>query len=104
MSLHVEPFSIAVPDLDIVDLHARLATTRWPDDPGNEDWEYGVNGAYLRGLTDYWLNEYDWRSVEARMNAYPQYRAVIDGVLIHFLHVQARNRETAAVPILVLHG
>ena len=66
----LEPFIVAVPDEQLLDLKDRLRSTRWPDDLGNEDWFYGVNGAYLKQLVDYWIEGFDWRQAERRLNAY----------------------------------
>ena len=60
------PFQIAFPDEIFVDLKDRLASTRWPDQaPGNE-WQYGTSLAYLKELSTYWRDGFDWRTQEAR--------------------------------------
>ena len=69
------PSPIHVPDQVLADLGQRLALTRWPDDAGNDDWYYGVNGAYLRELVDHWRDGYDWRAAERAINAYEHYRS-----------------------------
>jgi microsomal epoxide hydrolase len=99
---HLEPFTVAVSDDQLADLKARLRATRWPDDVGNEDWFYGVNGAYLRRLADYWPNGFDWRRVERQINGYANYRVVIDGVPVHFLYKAGRGG--APIPIILSHG
>ena len=81
----LDPTPIHVPDEVLADLGRRLAHTRWFDDEGNDDWYYGVNGAYLRELVDYWRDGYDWRAAEAAINAYEHYRVRVDGVPVHFL-------------------
>jgi epoxide hydrolase len=98
----VEEFRIDVPQAELDELHRRLAATRWPDELPGVGWERGVPLAYLRELAGYWLNEYDWRGAEARLNAHPQFRARIDGTPIHFLHV--RSPEPDALPVLLTHG
>ena len=98
----IEPFAIDVPQADVDALRARLAATRWAPEPRNDDWSYGVNGAYLRELANYWQDGFDWRAQEARINAFPQFRAEIDGVPIHFLHV--RGTGTNPTPIILNHG
>jgi pimeloyl-ACP methyl ester carboxylesterase len=97
----IRPFRIDIPESELDDLRARLERTRWPDelpDPG----ERGVRLAYVKELADYWRTGYDWRAVEARINAYPQSTTEIDGQTIHFLHV--RSPEPDAFPIIVTHG
>src|SRR5262249_60036512 len=83
-AMHVEPFRIAVPDAVLADLRERLARTRLPDEMPDSGWTYGTNLAYLRDLVAYWRDRYDWRAAEARLNAFPQFRATVDGLGIHF--------------------
>ncbi len=97
-----EPFRVAVTDEELGDLHDRLRRTRWAPEFGNETWSYGFSGTYLRELTAYWLNEYDWRSEEARINSFAHYRLMLDEVPIHFIH--ERGRGPAPIPIVLTHG
>ena len=98
----IEPFRIEVPREDLDDLRSRLRRTRWPAEIPGRGWERGVPVGYLRELVDYWLNAYDWRVWEERLNALPQFTTVIDGQRIHFLHV--RSNEPGALPLIVTHG
>jgi hypothetical protein len=77
---HLKPFIISVPDEQLEDLKTRLRSTRWPEDIGNEDWFYGVNGTYLKQLVEYWIDAFDWRRAEGQINGYANYRIVIDDV------------------------
>jgi len=97
-----EPFRVEIPDGALEDLRSRLVRTRWAPEFDNATWQHGVQGDYLRDLVEYWLDRFDWRSQEAAMNAYPQYRVVIDGIPIHYLHV--RGNGPAPVPIVLNHG
>src|SRR4051812_29731361 len=95
------PFRIDIPQADLDDLRVRLAQARWPDElPGGGD--YGVSQSYVRALADHWQSAYDWRTVEARINRYPQFTTEIDGQRVHFLHV--RSPEPDALPLIVTHG
>jgi pimeloyl-ACP methyl ester carboxylesterase len=96
------PFEITVDQRDLDDLAERLRRVRWADDFANEDWTYGVPGAYLRDLVDHWLHRFDWRAQEAAMNRWPHFRVVLDDVPIHFVHV--RGRGPSPVPLVLTHG
>jgi pimeloyl-ACP methyl ester carboxylesterase len=98
----IQPFEIHVDEAVLEDLHARLRNTRWPAALDDPDWAYGIEQAYLRDLARYWLEQYDWRKHEARLNAWPQYRTEIDGQTIHFYHV--RSKVSDAVPLILTHG
>ncbi len=98
----IEPFRVAVPEPELEDLRARLAATRWPPAEPVADWSQGVPRAYLRELCEHWRTEYDWRQVEARLNALPQFRTAIDGVGIHFIHL--RSSHEGALPLILTHG
>jgi pimeloyl-ACP methyl ester carboxylesterase len=102
VSTGIEPFTASVPDDVLADLAQRLRHTRWPDQITGTAWEYGTDLDYLRDLVGYWADGFDWRAVEARINGWPQGKAVIDGQSIHFIH--ARSDATDALPLLVLHG
>ncbi len=97
----IRPFTIDIPQSQLDDLKDRLERAHWPDElPGDGD--YGVRQSYIRSLADHWRTRYDWRSLEARLNAYPQFTTEIDGQNVHFLHV--RSPEPNAFPIIVTHG
>jgi pimeloyl-ACP methyl ester carboxylesterase len=100
--MNAHPFTIAIPQADLDDLHARLARTRWTDDVEGAGWGYGVDLAYLKELVGYWQHSYDWRTHEAALNRLPQFIATVDGVAIHFVH--ARSANPNATPLLLTHG
>ena len=98
----IRPFRIDVPEQDLVDLRRRLAATRWPDKETIADDSQGVPLATLQELGRYWQTDYDWRKVEARLNALPQFITEIDGLDIHFIHVRSKHEN--ALPLIVTHG
>ena len=98
----IEPFRIEVEESVLEDLRERLARTRFPDQIEGTGWEYGTPVPYLRELVRYWLDEYDWRAEEARLNQLDHFTTETDGQAIHFVHARAADDD--ALPILVLHG
>ena len=98
----IHQFSVAVPDDVLADLRDRLARTRWPDQMADTGWTYGADLSYVKELCDYWLNNFDWRAAEQRLNTWPQYTTEIDGQNIHFIH--ARSRHENAIPLCLTHG
>ena len=98
----VRPFRVDVPDTDLADLRDRLTRTRWPRPLPGTEWSRGVPVAYLRNLVAYWLDGYDWRAHEARLNQIPGFTTTIDGARVHFLH--AHSAEPDALPLVITHG
>jgi pimeloyl-ACP methyl ester carboxylesterase len=98
----VRPFKINVPEEELVDLRRRIAATRWPDKETVADPSQGVQLATMQKLARYWSTDYDLRRFEARLNALPQFMTEIDGLDIHFIHVQSRHDN--ALPLIITHG
>jgi hypothetical protein len=82
----IKPFIVDVPSQVLDDLKLRLGQTRWPGELISSDWNYGTSLTYLKELTTYWQETFDWRSVEREINAYPNFIADIDGHHVHFIH------------------
>ena len=98
----IRPFTLAVPEAMLTDLHDRLDRTRWPEREAVADWSQGTPLAELHGLAQYWRTGYNWRACEARLNAMGQYLTEIDGLDIHFLHVRSPHAD--ALPLVMTHG
>jgi len=98
----IRPFKIDTPEAALVDLRKRISATRWPNRETVTDQSQGVRLAQIQALVHYWETEYDWRKVEAKLNALPQFVTEIDGLDIHFIHV--RSRHPNALPLIITHG
>jgi pimeloyl-ACP methyl ester carboxylesterase len=98
----LRPFTAAVPEEALEDLRRRLREARWPDAEPVDDWSQGVPQAYLREVCASWADGYDWRRAEARLNAFEQSIATVDGLDVHVLH--ARSPEPGARPLVLTHG
>jgi pimeloyl-ACP methyl ester carboxylesterase len=102
MTMHVQPFTINVPQAALDDLQARLAMTRFTDEIPGSGFDYGVSVEWIKRMVDYWRAGYDWRAWEARLNAYPQFTTEIDGQNIHFIHVRSAKED--ALALIFTHG
>jgi pimeloyl-ACP methyl ester carboxylesterase len=98
----IRPFRVNVPEEVLVDLRRRVAATRWPDRETVTDDSQGVPLATMQELGRFWATGYDWRKVEARLNALPNFMIEIDGLDIHFIHVRSQHEN--ALPLIVTHG
>ena len=100
-STDIRPFHVEIPDADLDDLHRRIVHTRWPSREVVGDSSQGVPLKTIQQLARDW-QQHNWRAVEARLNALPQFVTEIDGVDIHFIHVRSLHED--ALPMIVTHG
>ena len=98
----IRPFRVNIPEAELVELRRRINATIWPEQETVADESQGVQLATMEKLARYWTTDYDWRKVEAKLNALPQFITEIDGLDIHFIHVRSRHQN--ALPLIVTHG
>jgi pimeloyl-ACP methyl ester carboxylesterase len=98
----IRPFSVEIPEADLVDLRNRVRATRWPEKETVTDATQGVQLATIKELARYWATDYDLRRFETRLNAFPQFMTEIDGLDIHFIHVRSDHEN--ALPLIITHG
>src|SRR5688572_27183202 len=98
----VRPFEFRASDGAIAEMRRRIVATQWPEKETVDDLSQGVPLATMQKLARYWTTEYDWRKVEARLNALPHFITEIDGLDIHFIHVRSKHEN--ALPVIVTHG
>src|SRR5829696_4312797 len=98
----VRPFRVEVREEGLVELRRRIAATRWPEKETVADQSQGVQLATIQALARYWETEYDFRRLDARLNAFPQFLTEIDGLDIHFLHIRSPHPD--ALPLIITHG
>jgi pimeloyl-ACP methyl ester carboxylesterase len=98
----IRPFTIEIPEAELEALRSRVAATRWPAKETVADQSQGVQLATIQALACYWETDYDWRKVEAKLKALPQFITTIDGLDIHFIHVRSKHEN--ALPLIVTHG
>jgi pimeloyl-ACP methyl ester carboxylesterase len=98
----IRPFHVSFPESELTELRTRINNTRWPERETVTDATQGVQLATTQALARYWATEYDWRKIEAKLNALPQFITEIDGLDIHFIHVRSKHEN--ALPLIVTHG
>src|SRR5262245_27595721 len=98
----IRPFHVNVPEAELTELRRRINATKWPERETVADATQGVQLATMQALARYWATEYDWRKIETKMNALPQFITEIDGLDIHFIHVRSKHEN--ALPLIVTHG
>jgi pimeloyl-ACP methyl ester carboxylesterase len=98
----IRQFQASFPEAELTELRRRINATKWPEQETVNDATQGVQLATIQKLAHYWATDYDWRKVEARLNALPQFITTIDGLDIHFIHVRSKHEN--ALPLIVTHG
>jgi pimeloyl-ACP methyl ester carboxylesterase len=98
----IRSFHFSAPEAELTELRRRISATRWPERETVSDQSQGPQLATMQKLARYWATEYDWRKVEARLNAFPNFVTQIDGLDIHFIHVRSKHKN--ALPLIVTHG
>jgi len=98
----IRPFTYHASEAELDDLRRRILSARLPEKETVPDFSQGVPLATIQKLARYWATEYDWRKVEARLNAVPNFTTEIDGLDIHFIHVRSKHED--ALPLVVSHG
>jgi pimeloyl-ACP methyl ester carboxylesterase len=97
-----QPFKIAIPEATLENIRARIADFPWDAMPELDGWEYGTNLAYMKELCAYWLDEFNWRAQEQELNRFPQFKASVDDLDIHFIH--EKGSDPTPMPLLISHG
>lgn len=100
--ISVEPFTIAFEQEALDDLRQRITRTRWPSRPRLPGWHHGADVEYLRDLLATWADGFDWRARERELNRFPHFRACVDGLRVHFVHVRGTGPDP--LPIVLTHG
>ncbi len=98
----IRPFRVNIPEAKLVELRRRIAATQWPEKETVSDSSQGVPLTTMQELARYWMTDYDWRKVEVKLNALPQFITNIDGLDIHFIHVRSKHKN--ALPLVITHG
>ena len=98
----IRTFNVDIPEEELAELRRRLAAARWPSKEVVADRSQGVQQVTLQELARYWAADYNWRKLEAKLNALPQFMAEIDGLDIHFIHVKSQHEN--ALPLIITHG
>jgi pimeloyl-ACP methyl ester carboxylesterase len=98
----IRPFHVSFADTELAEMKRRVKATRWPEKETVTDDSQGVQFATIQKVANYWTTNHDWRKIEKRLNALPNFITEIDGLDIHFIHVKSKHDN--ALPMIVTHG
>ena len=98
----VKPFKVDIPDQIIKDIYNKVKKYPWHEMPNDGGWEYGTNIDYMKEISKYWVNKFDWRKHEAEINKYSNFTTEVDDLDIHFIHEKGSGSKP--MPLLISHG
>ncbi len=100
--MDINAFEINFSDVEIQNIKTKVASFPWHEMPKDGGWSFGTNIDYMKNLADYWTKEYDWKSQEARLNQFPNYKTKVDDLDIHF--IIKKSSSPKAIPLILIHG
>ena len=100
--MDINAFEINFSDIEIQNVKTKVASFPWHEMPKDGGWSFGTNIDYMKNLADYWTKEYDWKSQEARLNQFPNYKTKVDDLDIHF--IIKKSSSPKAIPLILIHG
>lgn len=97
-----QPFKIDVSKQTLDTVRKKVSAFSWHEMPDCGGWEYGTNLNYMQEFCDYWVNDFDWRKEEARINQFKHFKTPIDGIEMHFIH--EKGSGPTPKPLIISHG
>lgn len=95
-------FKIDVPEDVIQKIYTRVKEYPWHEMPDDGGWSYGTNLDYMKDFCDYWINKFNWREQERKINKFHHYTSLVDDINIHFIHEKGSGK--GPIPLLISHG
>jgi microsomal epoxide hydrolase len=95
-------FNIDVPEDVIQKIYTRVKEYPWHEMPDDGGWSYGTNLDYMKDFCDYWINKFNWREQERKINKFHHYTSLVDDINIHFIH--EKGSGNGPIPLLISHG
>ena len=98
----IKPFNISISDSTLDQIYIKVKNYPWHEMPNDGGWEYGTNLDYMKEISKYWVNEFNWRKHEAEINKYSNFITKVDDIDIHFIHEKGSGSKP--MPLIIIHG
>ena len=98
----IRPFKINISNKIIEDINTKVAKYPWHEMPDDGGWSYGTNLDYMKEISKYWVEKFNWKNVEEKINKFKNFKTNIDGIDIHF--IQEKGSGSNPKPLLLSHG
>ena len=98
----VKPFTLKTPVNFIEEILQKVKKYPWHEMPEDGGWEYGTNLDYMKEISEYWINDFDWYKHEAKINKFSNFKTRVEDIDMHFIHEKGSGSNP--VPLLIMHG
>ena len=98
----IKPFKIEIPDKELQKIYTKVKNYPWHEMPKDGGWEYGTNLDYMKEISNYWVQGFNWRKHEEEINKFPNFKTKVDNIDIHFIHEKGSGHNPT--PLLLMHG
>ena len=98
----IKPFKVNIPDKVLKEINAKVKNYPWHEMPDDGGWKYGSNLDYMKEISSYWVNDFDWRKHEAEINNFSNFTTIVDDIEMHFIHEKGSGSNPT--PLLLMHG
>ena len=98
----IKAFKINIPDKELEEIYDKVKNYPWHEMPDNGGWQYGTNLDYMKEISNYWVNDFNWRKHEDEINKFSNFKTNVDNIDIHFIHEKGSGPNPT--PLLLMHG
>ena len=98
----IKPFTLNVSENILKEIKNKVKNYPWHEMPDDGGWEYGTNLEYMKEISDYWVNKFEWKKYEAKINKFSNFTTNVNGIDIHF--IKEKGSGSNPIPLLLMHG
>ena len=98
----IKPYQVEISEETLQRIYIKVKNYSWHEMPDDGGWNYGTNLDYMKEFSKYWVEKFNWRKTEEKINKFKNFKTNIDGIDIHFIHEKGSGKSPK--PLLLSHG
>jgi len=98
----IKPFKVEISEENLQNIYSKVKNYQWHEMPDDGGWDYGTNLDYMKSFSKYWVEKYDWKKTEEKINKFKNFKSNIEGIDIHFIYEKGSGSNPK--PLLLSHG